>query len=231
MIEFILSRTSAHPKIWAPINRNGTCTLAILCVGNELIKIINNLTLLTHNCCCLFPCGTRLKMLHSRSLLRVVIPDRVYLGQGLQDIDFGDKFRCLHLNLAVHILAPTANKPNHYQEFSRVRTIHPGKKFATVHHFIDNCGAARGCYRTVHSNYISPLYQPIYFVDRHGNVLKKNPSLKLINELSAQAGKHDDSGVEEGSGKRRPVSFTNGKPVFGWSNASMFKSTQKKKKR
>jgi hypothetical protein len=130
---------------------------------------------------------------------------------------------------SIHILAPTANKPNHYQEFSRVRTIHPGKKFAVVWHYVDNCGAARGCYRTVHSNYISPLYQPIHFVDHNGNVLKKNPSLKLINDLSMQAGKHDDTPDTEGSGKRKPIGFTGGKPVFGWSNASMFKSTRGKR--
>jgi superfamily II DNA or RNA helicase len=129
----------------------------------------------------------------------------------------------------IHILAPTANKPNHYQEFSRVRTIHPGKRFATVFHYLDNCGAGRGCYRTVHSNYISPLYQPISFVDKHGNVLKKNPSLKLINELSSEAGKYNDTPDTEGNGKRKPVGFAGGKPIFGWSNASMFKSTRGKR--
>lgn len=126
----------------------------------------------------------------------------------------------------MHILAPTANKPNHYQEFSRVRTISPGKKYAMNHYYLDNCGAARGCYRTIHSNYINPEYKPISFVDKNGNVLMHQPSLKTINEWSLLAGKTDDSGIDDKANKRRPTSFVGGKASWGFAKASQFKSTQ-----
>lgn len=125
----------------------------------------------------------------------------------------------------MHILAPTANKPNHYQEFSRVRTISPGKAFATNHYYLDNCGAARGCYRTIHSNYVNPEYKPIRFVDKNGNVLRNQPSLKTINDWSMQAGKTDDSDLDK-TGKRKPVSFVGGKALWGFSQASQFKTKQ-----
>ena len=86
----------------------------------------------------------------------------------------------------MHILIPTSNKPNHYQEFSRVRTISENKPFCIVHHYIDNIGASRACYRTCHSNYTNEEYKPIVFIDDNGNVIK-TPSLKTINQRSEEA--------------------------------------------
>lgn len=129
---------------------------------------------------------------------------------------------------SIHILQPTANAPNHYQEFSRVRTPIEGKDYATAHHYIDSCGAARGCYKTCHSNYVHPEYQPISFVDKNGNILKKTPSLKQINEWSQMYKKADygpdfidgdtdgDAGVGEGMRKgRKPVGFFGTKALWG----------------
>ncbi len=81
---------------------------------------------------------------------------------------------------AIHIGIPSANAPNFYQEFSRVRTPAPGKKFALVYDYIDACGASNGCYRKRHSLYINKKYGPINFVDANLNPLAKNPSLESI---------------------------------------------------
>lgn len=120
----------------------------------------------------------------------------------------------------IHILQPTANAPNHYQEFSRVRTIFENKTYAIAHHYIDNCGAARGCYKTCHSNYTHEEYQPIHFVDKHGNLLKKNPSLKQINEWSMCGVKYDDA-PSEAKG-RKPSGFNGGRPTWGQPFRSLF---------
>lgn len=132
----------------------------------------------------------------------------------------------------MHILAPTSNKPNHYQEFSRVRTVFEGKKYAVVRHYLDNCGAARGCYKTCHANYINQKYKPIYFIDHNNNILKKQPSLKTIFEWSESVHKYgaeDDAG--EQAAKRRPVSFVGGKPMWGYANASTVRNMYEAKKK
>ena len=123
----------------------------------------------------------------------------------------------------IHILQPTANAPSHYQEFSRVRTIHPGKAYATVTHYLDRCGAARGCYKTCHGNYVHPDYQPISFVDKNGNVLAKRPSLNQIYEWSNTAGQKyteedEDRIISKGKSGRKPTGFSNGAALWGWSS-------------
>ena len=45
-------------------------------------------------------------------------------------------------------LAPTANPPNYYQEFSRVRTPYPGKTLSYVVDFVDNHPVAYSCMTT-----------------------------------------------------------------------------------
>jgi superfamily II DNA or RNA helicase len=45
-------------------------------------------------------------------------------------------------------LAPTANPPNYYQEFSRVRTPFPGKSLSYVVDFVDNHPVAYSCMTT-----------------------------------------------------------------------------------
>lgn len=45
-------------------------------------------------------------------------------------------------------LAPTANPPNYYQEFSRVRTPYPGKNISYVIDFLDNHPVASSCMAT-----------------------------------------------------------------------------------
>lgn len=116
----------------------------------------------------------------------------------------------------IHIAVPTSNLPNHYQEFSRVRTPVDGKTHALVHHYIDNCGAARGCYKTCHKNYTDPELKPIYFVDKRGNILRTQPSLKWIEEQSKLGGKYDDESINAagGGGKSQRASS-----LWGWSNS------------
>ena len=114
----------------------------------------------------------------------------------------------------MHILMPTSNGPNHYQEFSRVRTPYEGKPFCVVHHYIDNIGAARGCYRVCHSNYTNPEYAPVAFIDDNGNVIK-TPSLKDVNQRSEAASPPGGSrrkGVGTDSGAEKKL---NG--AWGWS--------------
>lgn len=115
----------------------------------------------------------------------------------------------------IHILMPTANGPGHYQEFSRVRTPYEGKQYATITHYIDAVGAARGCYKTCHVNYVNPKYGPMVFIDHNGNPYRKQPSLKQINEWSQEVHIYKD--VEEKKAKRKPTGFIGGKPVFGFS--------------
>jgi len=45
-------------------------------------------------------------------------------------------------------LLPTNNKPNYYQEFSRVRTPYEGKDFSYVIDFVDKNVVAFGCYKS-----------------------------------------------------------------------------------
>jgi len=81
---------------------------------------------------------------------------------------------------SMHILIPSANPPNHYQEFSRVRTPLPGKMFAIVYEYLDAHGASNGCYRKRHSLYINKEFGPISFVDENLNPLAKSPSVQKI---------------------------------------------------
>ncbi len=85
---------------------------------------------------------------------------------------------------AMHVTVPSANPPNYYQEFSRVRTPLPGKKFAIVYDYVDAHPASNGCYRKRHSLYINKKYGPITFVDANLNPLGKQPSLKSIIEAA-----------------------------------------------
>jgi len=81
---------------------------------------------------------------------------------------------------SAHILIPSANPPNYYQEFSRVRTPTPGKKFALIYDYLDAHPASNGCYRKRHTLYINKEYGPIQFVDENLNPLAKTPSLQRI---------------------------------------------------
>ena len=49
---------------------------------------------------------------------------------------------------AYYCLSPTNNPPNFYQEMSRVRTPHKGKKKPLVRYFVDSFSAAYSCART-----------------------------------------------------------------------------------
>lgn len=126
----------------------------------------------------------------------------------------------------MHILMPTSNGPNHYQEFSRVRTVFEGKPYCVVHHYIDNCGAGRGCYGTCHSNYLNPKYAPIAFVDDNGNIIK-TPSFSSIEQRSKEAvlkGARGNIAADSGNAQKRINA------VWGWSGGVKVKRVARKKK-
>lgn len=87
---------------------------------------------------------------------------------------------------AMHILVPSANPPNFYQEISRVRTPREGKAYAVIRDYLDACGASNGCYRYRHSVYVDLRKAPILFEDEFGQLLKKLP-LELILSKAAHA--------------------------------------------
>ena len=81
---------------------------------------------------------------------------------------------------AMHLLIPSSNQPKFYQVFSRVRTPVEGKLYALLYEYLDACGASNGCYRTRHAVYLNKDYKPIYFVDKHNNIMGHQPKLKEI---------------------------------------------------
>lgn len=90
---------------------------------------------------------------------------------------------------SAHILIPSANPPNYYQEFSRVRTPRPGKLFALIYDYLDSHSASNGCYRKRHSLYLNKDYAPIQFVDENLNPLAKQPSLqKILDDANSPIG-------------------------------------------
>lgn len=126
----------------------------------------------------------------------------------------------------MHILMATSNGPNHYQEFSRVRTVFEGKPYCVVHHYIDNCGASRGCYKTCHANYINKKYAPIAFIDDNGNIIK-TPSFSTIEQRSREAilkGSRGNIAADSGNAQRRINA------VWGWSGGVRVKHARKHKK-
>lgn len=90
---------------------------------------------------------------------------------------------------SVHCVIPSANPPNHYQEFSRVRTPREGKIFALLYDYVDAHPASNGCYRKRHGLYLNKDYGPIIFVDENLNPLAKQPSLRaIIDEANSKFG-------------------------------------------
>lgn len=85
---------------------------------------------------------------------------------------------------AMHVLVPSANPPNFYQEISRVRTPRPGKDFALIRDYLDACSASNGCYRYRHGVYVDPVKAPILFEDETGAVV---PRLALERILTVAA--------------------------------------------
>lgn len=80
---------------------------------------------------------------------------------------------------SIHVLVPSANPPNYYQEISRVRTPLPGKPYAVVRDYLDACSASNGCYKYRHMVYTDKENAPILFEDANG-VLLNRVSLPLI---------------------------------------------------
>lgn len=133
---------------------------------------------------------------------------------------------------AMHVLVPSANPPNYYQEISRVRTPFDGKHFAVVRDYIDACGAANGCYRHRHRVYTDPAKAPILFEDQMGNPVKKISCEYITTQASNERQAHgrgkaefDEAQVAYGTprGLKKDV-FSPGSggangprvPNFGW---------------
>jgi len=80
---------------------------------------------------------------------------------------------------SIHVLVPSANPPNYYQEISRVRTPRPGKPYAVVRDYLDACSASNGCYRYRYQVYTDKDNSPILFEDDAG-ALSNRVSMQLI---------------------------------------------------
>lgn len=84
---------------------------------------------------------------------------------------------------SIHIVVPSNNPYNFYQEFARVRTPNEGKKYCVIRDYIDNHKAAITCFKTRFGVYTNPMYAPAYFEDEHGNLVNP-PTMRLLQELA-----------------------------------------------
>lgn len=73
---------------------------------------------------------------------------------------------------SIHILSPSNNPYNHYQEIARVRTAREGKDHAVVRDYMDNHKAAIACWRTRYGVYSDPQKAPICFETPDGTLVR-----------------------------------------------------------
>lgn len=83
---------------------------------------------------------------------------------------------------AMHILMPSANAPNYYQEIARVRTVTETKKFAKIRDYLDAVSASSGSYRTRYSVYTHPKKAPIFFEDEEGKIIERMSLAKILTK-------------------------------------------------
>lgn len=94
---------------------------------------------------------------------------------------------------SMHVLVPSANPPNYYQEISRVRTVTDIKPFALIRDYIDVCSAGTGSYRTRHQVYTDPRKAPIFFENDDGSLMDKVSCARIVTQAmqARQAGSRE----------------------------------------
>jgi superfamily II DNA or RNA helicase len=136
---------------------------------------------------------------------------------------------------SMHITMPTANKPNAYQVFSRVRTPFEGKSVCYVNHYIDAFSLSTGCYKHCHSNYLNKEYAPVSFVDDNCNVIK-TPSFESIRERALGAepvkkiGDLPRSQVRKDEANNTPSIPRTVNSVWGWDGGAQVSTKSRKDK-
>ena len=113
---------------------------------------------------------------------------------------------------SIHIVVPSNNPFNFYQEFARVRTPNEGKKYCVIRDYIDNHKAAVTCFKTRFGVYTNPMYAPAYFEDERGNLVNA-PTMRLVQELASRS--PSEISLEAVPGEARRVrSIFKSKPAY-----------------
>lgn len=84
---------------------------------------------------------------------------------------------------SIHIVVPSNNPHNFYQEFARVRTPNEGKQYCVIRDYVDNHKAAVSCFKTRFQVYTNPMHAPAYFEDMLGNLVKA-PTMRTVEEMA-----------------------------------------------